>query len=252
VILANGLRAAHRTIPSGGVATRRRIAEGRIGGRQGLSNVEAVQEMCPFIPDLVHFECGVPCEFPLDGQRPLLNVRITWPFGNDYSKELTAVDCRRNLVQRNRRKQSIRQLWQARICRSIVRGTDDEGIDIARVVDLSSFRRIKEESVPSAHDSFVAERPPCEADPRSEGLFRSVSRIIAPAVAIKALPAGAIGPPSPETEAVPSCLSAKHKPPAGLAKSNQNILFVSSYGTLRKSQRSPRFTVSLLVTFQSS
>src|SRR5437588_13066396 len=127
--------------------------------------------MRPFVPDIVDFERSVLCEFPLDRQRPLLNVGITGTFGNDHRKELAAIDCRRNLVQRNRGKHVIREFRQGRVRRSIVRGADDEWINVARIVDLSSFRGIEEESVPSAYDSLVVEGSPGEADARSEGLF---------------------------------------------------------------------------------
>src|SRR4029077_4071728 len=94
------------------------------------------------------------------------------------------------LMQAHRRKHVIGQLGQSWINGRIIGGANDERINVAGLVDFSSFRGIEEESVAGANYGPVAQGSPCESDARSERFLGTIGGIVPPPVAVEPVAVG--------------------------------------------------------------
>ena len=121
----------------------------------------------------------------------------------------------------------------------------DIGIDVSGAIDFASFGRIEEDTITAAHHGLVvAERPEGEAKAGSKDILRGVIGVAPIGIFVIAAIAG--------DALLSSVWSANSNPPRGLEGSRQSMRSLVSLGTLRKSQRSPRFKVRREFTFQSS
>ena len=80
-----------RAVADGGVsAVLGSHAAGFTGGRP-CPIVGTVQQVGSLVADVVHFQRGVPGQFTLHRQGPLLDVRVLWELRDDHGKELTSI-----------------------------------------------------------------------------------------------------------------------------------------------------------------
>ncbi len=116
--------------------------------------------------------------------------------GDDDSDELATCREGRSAVRTNchrqqsarRRKQVVGRLRRIGIDRRILLSARDKGIEIARVVDFASFRRVEVHAVAGSDDGLIAaEGTPCDTDAGRKRGLRSVRRIAATAVPVEAV-----------------------------------------------------------------